>query len=120
MELTAKRGVDAVIEMDLAANAALIPFVLRPKGSVIVYGTAAPTASIPSAFCLTQSIRLQFMLVYELDTRERERALTGITRALEQGKLVNRIAQPTYKLADIVAAHEAVERGTIGNVIVTI
>ena len=119
MELTGKRGVDAVIEMDLAANAKLIPFVLRPKGSVIVYGTGAAAASLPAYFCLTQSIRVQFFLVYELDTRERERAVTAIGRALEQGKLANRIATPTYTLADIAAAHEAVERGTIGNVIVT-
>ena len=40
MEMTGRRGVDAVIEMDLAANAKLIPAVLRPKGSVIVYGTS--------------------------------------------------------------------------------
>jgi NADPH2:quinone reductase len=117
MELTGKRGVDAVIEMDLAANAKLIPSVLRPKGSVIVYGTT-PVAELPAAFCLTQSIRLQFFLVYELDTDERERAVTAINRALEHG-LINRIAKPTYALADIAAAHEAVERGTIGNVIVT-
>ena len=119
MELTGKRGVDAVIEMDLAANAKLIPFVLRPKGSVIVYGTGAAAASLPAYFCLTQSIRVQFFLVYELDTRERERAVSAIGRALEQGKLANRIATPTYTLADIAAAHDAVERGTIGNVIVT-
>jgi len=124
MELTGKRGVDAVIEMDLAANAKLIPFVLRPKGSVIVYGTGAPMVSLPAFFCLTQSIRVQFFLVYELDTNERERAVSAITRALEQsslsiGKLINRVATPTYALADTAAAHEAVERGTIGNVIVT-
>jgi NADPH2:quinone reductase len=119
MELTGKRCVDAVIEMDLAANAKLIPFVLRPKGSVIVYGTGAAAASLPAYFCLTQSIRVQFFLVYELDTRERERAVSAIGRALEQDKLANRIATPTYALTDIAAAHEAVERGTIGNVIVT-
>jgi NADPH2:quinone reductase len=119
MELTGKRGVDAVIEMDLAANAKLIPFVLRPKGSIIVYGTGAAAASLPASFCLTQSIRVQFFLVYELDTRERERAIGGITRALEQEKLINRLATPTYSLADTAAAHEAVERGTIGNVVVT-
>ena len=118
MELTGKRGVDAVIEMDLA-NAKLMPFVLRPKGSVIVYGTGAAAASLPAFFCLTQSIRVQFFLVYELDTRERERAVSGIGRALEQGRLINRVAKPTYPLADTAAAHEAVERGTIGNVIVT-
>jgi NADPH2:quinone reductase len=117
MDITSKRGVDAVIEMDLAANARLIPAVLRQHGSVIVYGTA-PVVELPAAFCLTQSIRLQFFLVYELPADERERAIAAINRALEQG-LINRIAKPTYALADIVTAHEAVERGTLGNVIVT-
>lgn len=119
MALTGKRGVDAVIEMDLAANAKLIPQVLRPKGSVIVYGTSGE-ATLPAFFCLTQSIRLQFFLVYELDTAERERAVSAINRALSEGRLINRVAQPTYSLADTAAAHEAVERGTIGNVIITI
>jgi NADPH2:quinone reductase len=120
MEITGKRGVDAMIEMDFTANAKLIPGVLRPKGSVIVYGTG-PEATLPSAFCLVNTIRLQFLLVYELDTRERERAVSGINRALTQNpSLMNRVAKPTYALADITAAHEAVERGTIGNVIVTL
>lgn len=119
MEITGKRGADAMIEMDLTANAHLIPAVLRPKGSVIIYGTGAE-ATVPAAFCLTQSIRLQFFLVYELDAGERARAIAGITAALEQGALINRVAEPTYALADIAAAHEAVERGTIGNVVVTI
>jgi len=118
MELTGKRGVDAVIEMDLAANAKLIPQVLRPKGSVIVYGTG-PEALLPAAFCLVNTIRLQFFLVYELDAAERLRALAAIDGALMNGSLVNRVAQPTYPLAEIAAAHEAVERGSIGNVIVT-
>jgi NADPH2:quinone reductase len=119
MQITDKRGVDAVIELDFAANARLIPEVLRPKGSVIVYGTT-PEATIPAAFCLTNTIRLQFFLVYELDAAERERTVAGINTALTQGKLINRIAKPTYPLADIAAAHEAVERGAIGNVIVTV
>jgi NADPH2:quinone reductase len=117
-EYTAKRGVDAVIEMDLAANAKLIPQVLRPKGSVIIYGTSGD-ATLPSYFCLTQSIRLQFFLIYELDEAERIHALGVIDRALAGG-MINRVAQPTYPLAEIAAAHEAVERGTIGNVIVTL
>jgi len=118
MAITAGRGVDAVIEMDLAANARLLPGLLRPKGRVIVYGTA-PEAVLPAAFCLVNSIRLQFFLVYELEAAEREAALAAINAALSRGALINRVAQPTYALADTAAAHEAVERGTIGNVIVT-
>ena len=117
MEITDKRGVDVAIEMDLTANAKLIPNTLRPKGSVIVYGTGAE-AVLPAAFCLVNSIRLQFFLVYELDATERERALAAINDTLKTDALLNRIAQPTFSLADAVAAHEAVERGTIGNVIV--
>lgn len=118
MEITGRRGVDAVIEMDLSANAKLIPGVLRPKGSVVVYGTG-PEAVLPAAFCLVNSIRLQFFLVYELDAEERERAVTSINDALKSGGLLNRVSKPTFSLADAVAAHEAVERGTIGNVLLT-
>ncbi len=118
MELTDKRGVDAVIEMDLSANAKLIPDVLRPKGTVVVYGTG-PEAALPAAFCLVNSIHLQFFLVYELDAAERERAISAINARLKQGSLLNRLAKSTYPLADAVLAHEAVEQGTLGNVIVT-
>ena len=117
-EITGGRGVDAIVEMDLAANAKLIPATLKPKGSVIIYGTQ-PEATIPAMFCLQNSIRLQFFLVYQLEASERERAIAAITRMLEQGKLINRIG-PTFRLAETAAAHEAVERGTIGNVIVKI
>jgi NADPH2:quinone reductase len=108
--------VDAVIELDLTANAKLIPAVLRPKGTVVVYGTG-PEAVLPAAFCLVNSIRLQFFLVYELDANERERAIAGINDALKNGMLINRIARPTFSLAETAAAHEAVERGSIGNVV---
>jgi NADPH:quinone reductase len=116
LEITGKRGVDAVIELDLTANAKLIPAVLRPKGTVVVYGTG-PEAVLPAAFCLVNSIRLQFFLVYELDANERERAIAGINDALKNGMLINRIARPTFSLAETAAAHEAVERGSIGNVV---
>jgi NADPH2:quinone reductase len=117
-EITGKGGVDCIIEMDLSTNAKLIPAVLRPKGSVIIYGTG-PEATIPAFFCLSNSILLQFFLVYQLDAEQRQRAAAGITQALAAGKLINRIG-PTFPLTEIAAAHEAVERGTIGNVIVKV
>lgn len=114
-----KGGVDAVLEIDLTANAKLMPVTVRPKGRVVVYGTG-PQAEIPSAFCLVNSITLAFMLVYELTAAERERAVGEVSRALAAGKLVNSVAA-TFPLAEIVAAHEAVESGRmIGNVIVTL
>lgn len=119
MDITGKTGVDAIIEMDLTANAKIIPPALHSKGSVIVYGTG-PEAVLPAAFCLVNSIRLQFLLVYELTAAERERAIAMIDGALSQGSLRHRIAPTTFTLDDIAAAHEAVERGSLGNVIVTL
>ena len=115
----APEGVDALIEMDLTANAALIPAVMKPRGSVIVYGTQ-PQAALPASFCLVNAIRIQFFLVYELTDAERTAAVGAINDGLKNGWLKNRVAQPTYTLADIVAAHEAVEKGTLGNVVVTL
>ena len=120
MDLTDKAGVDAVIELDLAANAALLPTVLRPKGTVVVYGTGRPEAQLPASFCLVNSIHLRFMLVYELSADERNRAIADITRMLEDNRLIHNVAM-TFPLADIVAAHHAVEQGkAIGNVVMEV
>ena len=118
-EAIAPEGVDALIEMDLTANAKLIPAVMRARGSVIVYGTG-PEAAVPASFCLVNSIRLQFFIVYELTAAERAAAVGAINDGLKGGWLKNRVAQPTFKLADMVAAHEAVEKGTLGNVVVSL
>ncbi|HEY1978631.1 MAG TPA: zinc-binding dehydrogenase, partial [Xanthobacteraceae bacterium] len=120
MALTAKKGVDAVIELDVAANAKLIPAVLHPRGRVVVYGTGTPDGNIPLQFCLRNAITLKFVYVYELDTAERATALDAIERALTAGKLITKVGK-TFPLADTVAAHEAVEAGNVfGNVVVQI
>lgn len=118
MAITGKRGVDAVIEMDLAANARLLPNMLAPNGVVAIYGSGAAEASIPFQFLLQNSITLQFFLVYLMPPAERERATADITRLLERGDLIHNVAE-TFDLGDMVAAHEAVESGkAMGNIVV--
>jgi NADPH:quinone reductase len=120
MTVTANKGVDAVIEVDIAANARLIPDVMRPRGAVVIYGTGAPECDIPSMFLLRNAITLKYIYVYELTPAERAAALSAITRSLETGALITNIGA-TFPLAETVAAHEAVESGKIlGNVVVTI
>jgi NADPH2:quinone reductase len=112
-------GVDAVIELDLTANAALLPNVLRPYGTVVVYGTG-PQVQFPGSFCLVNNITVKFMLVYELTTEARTRAIEDITRLMQAGRLTHNVAA-TFPLADIVKAHEAVEQGkAIGNVVIEV
>src|ERR1700741_3099292 len=112
-------GVDAVIEVDLTANARLLPSVLRPRGTLVVYGTG-PQVQFPGSFCLVNNITVKFLLVYELTADERTRAIADITRMLESNILKHAIAK-TYPLAEMVAAHEYVEQGrAIGNVVIQI
>ena len=73
---------------------------------------------IPFQFLLQNSITLRFFLVYLMPPDLRTRATAEITRMLEAGALIHNVAQ-TFDLADIAAAHEAVESGTVmGNVVV--
>jgi NADPH:quinone reductase len=118
MAITAKKGVDAIIEVDFAANGKLVPCLLRPRGVVVIYGRGTAESEIPSMFFLRNAITLKHIYVYELTASERAAAISAITRSLEAGALINNIGA-TFPLADVVAAHEAVEDGKVlGNVVV--
>lgn len=120
MALTDNAGVDAVIEMDLAANSRLYPSFLRPRGQIVVYGTGSAEAAIPAQSLLVNAMSLRFVYIYELTPEERTSALAGITDLLARNALINNVAL-TFPLKDIVAAHEAVEQGqAMGNVVVAI
>jgi NADPH2:quinone reductase len=120
MALTGKQGVDAVIEMDLVANAKLYPSILHARSTVAVYGTGSPEAAIPAQYLLVNAVAIRFVYVYELTSDERAAAIAAINRMLLDKSLINNVAL-TLPLKDIVAAHEAVEQGkAAGNVVVTL
>lgn len=117
-EMTGGKGVDRIVDMDITANAKLIPSVLKPRGTVVIYGIGGPEATIPAQYCLTSQIQLKFFLVYDLDDTARTAALADLTAMLKAGQLKHTIAA-AYPLDQIVAAHQAVESGkAMGNVIV--
>jgi NADPH2:quinone reductase len=119
LEMTGRKGVDAIVEVDLGVGAKHWPAILRPRGTAIVYGTSAPEHTIPAAFCLTNNIAIRFILVYEMSPVEMQNAVAAITKTLEEGRLVHNLAL-TLPLEEIVAAHEAVERGVGGKVVLQI
>jgi NADPH2:quinone reductase len=118
MALTGKRGVDAIIELDFAANAKLIPGVLRPRGEVVIYGTGPAVPDMPSMFLLRNAIALKYIYVYELSAAERAAAVSAISRCLTAGRLINNVGL-VLPLSEVAAAHQAVEAGTVpGNVVI--
>jgi NADPH2:quinone reductase len=118
-EVTGKRGVDAILEVDLGAGARMYPSILRPHSRVVVYGTIAPEQIIPASFCLANNISVRFIMVYDMPPVLITRAIADISKMLADNRLTHNIAL-TVPLDNIVAAHLAVERGTIGKVVVTV
>ncbi|MCC7271453.1 MAG: NADPH:quinone reductase [Alphaproteobacteria bacterium] len=119
-ELTGGRGVDRVVEMDITANARLLPGVLAPRGTVAVYGIGGPEAPLPAPFCLFAAVTVKFFLVYDLSDAERTAAIAGIDRLMAEGRLAHAVAA-VLPLDRIAEAHEMVEQGrAMGNVVLTI
>jgi NADPH2:quinone reductase len=118
--LTDGRGVDALIEMDLSANAKLYPAVLRPHSTVVVYGTSATETALPGHWLMINSVALRSFLVYELLAADRVAGISELTELLERRRLIHAVAR-RLPLETIAEAHEIVEREEVmGNVVVDV
>ena len=111
-------GVDRIIEVDIAANAALDLQVLKPGGDLVVYGSAAGEFKLPFFPLILNHVRLRFFIVYELNAADRTQALAHMGAWLRRGALIHNVAA-RFPLARIAEAHELVESGqAMGNVVV--
>jgi len=116
-ELTGGRGVDRVIELDVAVNGAMDLELLRTGGELVAYGSSPKPLDLPFPVLLAKNIQVKFFMVYHLDAADRARASAALQRLLARGGLQHNIAA-RMALDDIVAAHEAVEAGRlVGNLV---
>lgn len=119
-QLTAGRGVDAIIDMDFSTTVQLLAANgLAPHGTLVCYGSNAyGDIALPFRPLLWNSLSLRFFLVYELTPPDRRAALDGLSELLAAGRLSHTIGA-RFALDEMAAAHEAVEAGRlIGNVVV--
>jgi NADPH2:quinone reductase len=116
-ELTGGAGVDRIIEVDLRANAMTYPDLLVDHGKAVVYGSGSAPIPIPSF--ISTSTTLQFILVYTLTDAQRTSYVAALDHLLSTGKLQHVLGE-RFPLERIAEAHERVEGGSLGNVIVDI
>ncbi|MGG5818041.1 NADPH:quinone reductase [Falsiroseomonas sp. HW251] len=116
-DLTRGCGVDRVVEVDLAANAALLPQVVARDGLCACYGSGKADVTLSFGPMILSGAAIRFFIVYELSEQARAQGVAQVNAWLEAGKLRHAIGK-VLPLADIVAAHEAVEAGAVmGNVV---
>lgn len=118
-ELTAGRGVDAAIEVDAATNAPLYGEILAHGGKVVVYGSSKPPIGLTFGPLILNFVSFYFFIVYKLDAQQRAATLRGIGDLLRR-RVLKHPPTAIYPLADIVAAHERVERGANAKVLVSL
>ena len=119
-EATHGQGLDRIVEVDIAANAALDLELLRPGGDLMAYGSGKPGFELPFFPLIVNNISLGFFIVYNLPAADRQRAQATLDGWLARGALHHAIAQ-RVPLAQIVQAHVAVEQPSVpGNVVVEI
>lgn len=118
LDLTGGRGVDRVVEVDVAANGTLLPRITAQDGLCVIYGSGSPEFSLEFAPLITRGVALRFFIVYELSHRARQDMVASLNGYLSAGLLQHKIAA-RFSLEGIAAAHEAVEGGqVIGNVVI--
>jgi NADPH2:quinone reductase len=118
-DLTAGRGVDRVVEVDLAANAALLPQIVARDGFCACYGSGKAEMSLGFGPMILSGAAIRFFIVYELSPAMRAAGLAQLTTWLDRRALRHAVGR-VLPLADIVAAHAAIEAGAVmGNVVLT-
>jgi NADPH2:quinone reductase len=121
----APAGVDLIVEVSPATNAALDAAVAGPLATVAVYATdGGDAATLPVFPLMYANIRYQFVLVYTVPPSTKDDAVADISAAVHAGALrAGRDAGLPlhhYPLDRTADAHTAVQSGAIGKVLIDV
>lgn len=112
-------GVDRIVEVALAANLRLDLDVAAPNAAIVTYAAEPTEPALPVRELMTRNLLLRFMLLYTVPGEALRHAAEDITAALARGALTPLPTQ-RYSLDEIGTAHDAVESGAVGKVIVSV
>jgi NADPH2:quinone reductase len=110
---------DRVVEVALGANLDTDLAVSGPETVVVTYAATPPDPVLPVRACMSANVTLRFVLLYTVPETAVDQAVADITDALRAGALTP-LPVHRFRLDDIAAAHEAVEKGVTGKVLIMI
>ncbi|WP_432522741.1 NADPH:quinone reductase [Kineococcus sp. SYSU DK006] len=118
-------GVDVVVEVALAQNLELDQAVLRPRGVVASYANdGGDDVRVDIRANMVLNTRLQFILMYTMGAQNLAAAAQDVTAALRDGALPvgeeHGLPLLRFPLERTAAAHEAVEGGVVGKVLIDV
>ena len=119
----ASDGVDLVVEVAAAANSQLILDVVKPRASIAIYANdGGGEFTLPVRQNMIKNTRYQFVLLYTVGDAALTAAVEDITLALVDSALPvgEGAGLPLHRfpLANTAGAHQAVQDGAVGKVLI--
>jgi NADPH2:quinone reductase len=112
-------GVHRVVEVSLSANADLDNAITAPDAVIAAYGTHADRTELPFWPLLFNNITLRLLGSDDFPADARRQAARDLTAAAAVGAVTVDIAD-SYPLEDIAKAHDRIDAGGRGRVVVTV
>lgn len=117
-------GVHLVVEVAPAANARLDTQIAAPGATIAFYADDDGAAEVPLRPSMTANLRWQGLLVYTVPDAAKDRAVAAVSaavaaRALRTGEAAG-LPLHRFPLARTADAHNAVQSGTVGKVLIDV
>jgi NADPH2:quinone reductase len=121
----APAGVDVIVEVAAAQNAGVDAQMIGSHGCVAIYaGTQGQQMTVPVRSQMTANARWQFVLVYTEPARAKEIGVEDVATAVADGavRVGGDAGLPlhVYPLDQTAVAHQAVEEGAVGKVLIDV
>jgi NADPH2:quinone reductase len=110
-------GAERIVELSLGQNLALDLVAAGPHCSIVSYANEGPNPELDVRSLMRPNINLRFVLVYTMPQEAIDRSIADITQMLRDGALTEPQLH-RFPLADTAAAHDAVEQGATGKVLI--
>jgi NADPH2:quinone reductase len=110
---------DRIVELALGANLELDLAVSGPYTHIVDYAAEPADPVLPVRKCMNANVTLRFVLLYAFPAEAIDQAVSDISAALTAGALTE-LPVTRLPLDQIVTAHQAVEAGTVGKVVLEI
>ena len=110
-------GVQRVVEVALGANLALDTSVLVPNGAIATYASDAIDPTLTVSALMRRNTVLRFVMIYTVPPPALAMAIEEVNAALGDGAL-SELPMLHFPLDEAAAAHQAVEDGAVGKVVI--
>jgi NADPH2:quinone reductase len=112
-------GVDRIVELALGPNLELDLAVAAPYAVISTYAADVQTAEITVRQLMMPNLVLRFVLVYTIPRPALRAAVAGVSEAVAAGALTT-LPIHRFPLEETGAAHDAVEGGAVGKVVIDV